>query len=214
VGTFVGPLGAAPDASTSVPAQPTVTSLVGQVQAFYAQIKTFSSDFTQTFLVKAHGKTEVRQGHVVFEKPGKMSWRYRDSGRVVSDGRTLSMYQPDIQQMTVHPLAGTQYPAALSFLMGQGNLSQAFDFQLIQPTRPLIGTWILQGTPKTASSGGGYRLVYFYVDAATTQVRKVELVDEQNNRNTFEFVDPVVNEPAPSGEFSFTPPTGTQIVQR
>jgi outer membrane lipoprotein carrier protein len=66
------------------------------------------------------------------------------------------------------------------------------------------------GTP--LSSNAPYATVVFYVDAATSQVRKVSILDAQGNRNQFEFVNPVVNVPAPSGVFNFTAPPGTQIV--
>jgi len=210
MGFVAGPTNAAPDAGTVAPAPPSATQIVSSIQAFYAQMKTFNSDFKQQFVKKVYSKTDTRQGRVFFEKPGKMSWRYSDNGRVVSDGQVLKMYEPDNQQQIVHSLAGTQYPAALSFLTGQGNLGQSFAFRLVQPTQPIPGTWILEGTPM--SPGTGYQRVVFYVDAATTQVRKITLIDDQQNRNTFEFLNPVVNVPSPSGEFTFTPPPGTKIV--
>jgi outer membrane lipoprotein carrier protein len=209
LGSLSAPIGAAPDASANVPAPPSAVAVAALVQAFYAQLRTFSSDFKQEFTVKAYDKKETRAGHVVFEKPGKMSWRYADQLRVVSDGQMLKMYDPNNQQLLVQPLAGTQYPAALTFLMGQGNLTQSFDFQLADPKKPLPGTLILEGIPKTAST---YQKVLFYVDEATSQVRKIALVDAQHNVNVFEFINPVVNVPSPAGEFTFTPPPGTRVV--
>ena len=126
---------AAPDAGTVAPASPSPAQIVSSVQAFDGQMKTFNSDFKQQFVNKLYSKTQTRQGRVFFEKPGKMSWRYSAGDRVVSDGQDLKMYEPSNQQVIVHSLSGTQYPAALSFLTGQGNLGQSFNFVWsIQPS--------------------------------------------------------------------------------
>jgi outer membrane lipoprotein-sorting protein len=76
------------------------------------------------------------------------------------------------------------------------------------------------GVTKVASVEGvdEYRLanglqVLLYVDAGTSQVRRVLILDAQGNRNRFDFNTPLVNTPIPSGEFTFTPPEGTQIVR-
>ena len=73
-------------------------------------------------------RARLRQDHrqprsVVFEKPGKMSWRYTNNGnRVVSDGKLVKVYEKENKQMYEQPLDKSQYPAALSFLVGGGNL--------------------------------------------------------------------------------------------
>jgi outer membrane lipoprotein carrier protein len=208
----VGAFHPSPDAAAQGVAttpQPAPGAIAASVDAFYAQIRTFSSDFNQEFFIKVHpGASRRSHGRVVFQKPGRMSFQSDNGNRVVSDGQVLKMYEPSNQQMIVQSLAGTQYPAALAFLMGQGNLTASFTFQLLGPNIP--GTYRLVGTP--VSSNAPYAKVVFYVDAATSQVRKVSILDAQGNRNQFEFVNPIVNQPSPAGAFVFTPPPGTQIV--
>jgi outer membrane lipoprotein carrier protein len=58
-----------------------------------------------------------------------------------------------------------------------------------------------------------YQRVLFYVDAATSQVRRVLVLDAQGNRNRFDFDEPVVNEAIPASEFRFVPPPGTALVK-
>jgi outer membrane lipoprotein carrier protein len=53
-----------------------------------------------------------------------------------------------------------------------------------------------------------------YVDAATAQVRRVLLVDAQGNRNRFDFSSPTVNTKVEPTEFTFAPPSGTQIIRQ
>ena len=195
-------------------AGPTAAQVAAQVQAFYNQTKTFQAHFKQEYYIKMHDKREASEGQVAFEKPGKMSWNYDqpNGNRVVSNGQELKVYQPSMQQMFVQPVDKSQYPAALSFLMGQGQLTSSFDLRLLDPaTVKFAGGWVLEGTPKQATPA--YQKVLLYVDAATSQVRRVLILDAQGNRNRFDFDNPLVNTPVPPDSFTFTPPAGTQIVK-
>lgn len=194
---------------------PPVETVVSQVQEFYNKTTTFKSDFDQTFLVKAYNITKKSHGSVVFQKPGKMDWSYVEpaGNRVVSDGTTLNVYEANNQQLYKQPVSASQYPAALSFLTGQGQLSSSFDFELRDGAGPLgfPGGYVLIGTPKTPTSA--YQKVLFYVDKQTMQIRSVLILDAQNNRNRFDFLNPRVNEPVDPNQFVFVPPPNTTVVQ-
>jgi outer membrane lipoprotein carrier protein len=198
-------------ASASVP---TVVQAVSGVQSFYDKSITFKSDFQQKFWVKAYNHEKTSSGHVTFAKPGKMEWVYDDpkDNRVVSDGKIIRVYEAGNKQMFEQPVDTTQYPAALSFLTGVGKLSDSFDFELFPGAEMKFpGGYVLVGTPKQATAA--YSKVLFYVDAATSQVRRVMVIDGQGNRNRFDFQSPRVNEPVAPSQFTFTPPPGTSIVR-
>ena len=195
-------------------ATPSAGDIAAKVQAFYNQTKTYQASFKQEYYIKMHDKREASEGQVAFEKPGKMSWKYDqpNGNRVVSNGQELKVYQPAMQQMFVQPVDKSQYPAALSFLMGQGQLTSSFDLRLLDAAMMKFeGGWVLEGTPKQTTPA--YQKVLLYVDAATSQVRRVLILDAQGNRNRFDFDNPKVNTPVPAGEFIFSPPAGTQIVK-
>lgn len=187
--------------------------IINRVQAFYDKTSTFKAGFKQRYIVKAYDKTKDSSGSVIFEKPGKMSWRYTSNGnRVVSDGTVIKIYEKENKQMYEQPLAKTQYPAALSFLTGQGKLKQNFKFNLQNSkVMKFESGYVLEGLPLQPTAA--YERVFFYVDAATYQVRRVLIIDAQGNRNRFDFVTSEVNTKAPQGEFAFTPPAGTQVIR-
>lgn len=194
---------------------PSATDIAIRVQAFYDQTKTFQADFKQEYLIKIHPDAPRKsQGRVVFEKPGKMSWTYDqpNGNRVVSDGKILKVYERENQQMFEQPVDKSQYPAALSFLLGQGSITGSFTLRTLDASAMKYENgWVLEGTPKDPTPA--YQKVLLYVDAATAQVRRVLILDAQGNRNRFEFVNPIVNTPVAQGEFSFSPPAGTQVVK-
>jgi outer membrane lipoprotein carrier protein len=191
-----------------------VAKSVADVQAFYNASTTFRSDFEQKFWVKAYSTEKSSRGHVTFAKPGKMDWVYDDphDNRVVSDGNVIKVFDAANKQMFEQPIDKSQYPAALSFLTGTGQLAQSFDFDRVCGDQMKFpGGYVLVGTPKQPTPA--YSKVLFYVDTATSQVRRVMVIDGQGNRNRFDFINPQINQPAPPGEFRFTPPPGTSIVK-
>jgi outer membrane lipoprotein carrier protein len=203
-----------PVPSAGPPGASSADVAVEHVQAFYDKSTSFKSEFQQKFWVKAYNTEKSSRGHVTFAKPGKMSWVYEDpkDNRVVSDGNVIKVYEAVNKQMYEQPIDKSQYPAALSFLTGTGKLADTFDFQVVSGDEMKFpGGYVLVGTPKQATPA--YSKVLFYVDTATSQVRRVMVIDWQGNRNRFDFLGPKVNEPVAPSEFAFTPPPGTSIVR-
>lgn len=191
----------------------TAAEIANRVQAFYDRTKTYRAGFRQRYVIEMHDRTIDSQGSVVFEKPGKMSWRYDNNGnRVVSDGKIIRIYEKENKQMYEQPLEKSQYPAVLSFLTGGGNLQDTFKLTKLDARQMKVeGAHVLLGEPKEPSPA--YQKVFLYIDAATYQVRRVVLLDAQRNRNRFDFVNPEVNVKALSSEFAFVPPKGTQVIR-
>ncbi len=195
-------------------APPTADELGARVQKFYDATKTFRATFKQTYTIKVQNVQKVSTGKVVFEKPGKMSFKYDapNGNRVVSDGNTIRVYEKDNEQMYEVPVTKSQYPAALAFLMGKGQLTRDFTLRLLDAAQMKFeGGYVLEGTPKEATPA--YQKMLLYVDAATNQVRRVLILDAQGNRNRFDFEAPAVNEPVAKDEFNFAAPPGTKVIR-
>lgn len=185
---------------------PTVQQAVANVQGFYDHTQTFQSDFDQTFLAKAYNQTTRSTGHVAISKPGKMNWVYVDpkGNRVVSDGTTLWIHDAKNDQTIKQPVTKASLPSALSFLTGQGNLANDYTFTMLTGAQANFpGGYVLVGTPKVPNPA--VTSVVFYVDQATSQVRRGMFIDGQGNRNSFEFKNPKVNLPVAPGQFVVPP---------
>lgn len=213
------PTAPAPPAASAQPPSPPPESaadtaaLVTKVQAFYDSTTSFVSPFTQEFFVKSHNVRKESKGTVSFSKPGKMAWDYLDpaGNRVVSDGTILKVYEAANKQMFEQNVDKSQYPAALSFLLGTGKLGDSFTFVMYKgDAMNFPGGKVLVGTPKVGNAA--YTKVLFYVDVNTSHIRRALIVDAQGNRNRFDFVDPKVNTPIPDNTFQLVPPAGTQVI--
>jgi outer membrane lipoprotein carrier protein len=200
-----------PSQGTTAPL--TASELADRVQAFYDKTKTFKARFKQRYFVAAYRKTKDSHGTVVFQKPGKMSWRYENNGnRVVSDGKSIRVYERDNKQMYEQSIDKSQYPAALSFLLGNAKLKTEFYLKkLDEKSLGYEGGFVLMAVPKDPTPA--YQKLLLYVDAGTYQVRRVLMIDAQQNRNRFDFLAPVVNQPVAPQEFHFQAPPGTRVIK-
>lgn len=201
-------------APAAKPGAPTADEVAARVQKFYDGTKTYRASFKQVYFIKVQNKKKNSSGKVVFEKPGKMSFVYDspNGNRVVSDGKVIKVYEKEAEQMYETPVKKSQYPAALSFLLGEGKLAKDFSLKLLDSsTMKFEGGYVLQGTPKEASPA--YQKMLLYIDGDTAQVRRVLILDAQGNKNRFDFTSPVLNKPVEKSEFEFTPPKGTKIIK-
>lgn len=202
----------APGAKKPPVAELSADQLVDRVQGFYDKTKTFKAGFEQRFWVRAYNRTKDSKGQVIFEKPGKMSWRYTNGNRVVSDGKNIKVYEAENKQMYEQQMDKSQYPAALSFLIGGGSLKKSFQLKKVDPAlMKFEGGYVLLGLPREPTPA--YQKILLYVDAATYQVRRVLMLDAQGNKNRFDFIRPEVNRKSPPSEFEFRPPPGTQVIR-
>jgi outer membrane lipoprotein carrier protein len=205
---------AAPPPPTTGPGAPgSADAIADRVQAFYDQAKTYKAKFKQRFTIYAYNRTKDSSGEVVFSKPGKMRWKYTSNGNeVVSDGKQIKIYEKENKQMYLQQVDKTQYPAALSFLLGNGSLRKEFALTKLDAEQfKFPGGYVLLGTPRAPTPA--YQKILFYIDANTAQVRRVLLVDAQKNRNRFDFEEARANEVVTHATFNFTPPPGTSVVK-
>ena len=181
----------------------------------FAAKKTFSARFKQENTLKVSGVVKKATGTVIAERPNKVSFRYDapSKNRVVSDGVKLKVYIAEDETMYVSSVDKTEYPGALAFIMGKG-LAPSFTFTFNDKAQ-FAGGPVLLGKPRAPSQF--YETALFYVDDALRKardpgvLRRVLLVDAQGNRNRFDFEGVTVPASVDPSEFTFTPPTGTQI---
>lgn len=193
-------------------------AIARQIDAIFAAKKTFSAKFKQQFTLKVTGATKDSTGVVLVERPNKISFRYDPPSkqRIVSDGSTIKVYMGDEGQMTEMPVAKTEYPGALAFMMGSG-IAKSFDFT-INTRAKWDGGVVLDGKPLTASPTN--ELTMFFIDKALLDrsdpgaMKSLLIVDAQGNRNRFTFESVTQPDRIDPAEFSFTPPPGTNILRQ
>lgn len=188
-----------------------VDTLAARVQAFYDAVQTYHADFEQTYTNEAMGETQVSSGHVYFKKPGRMRWDYAtpEPKHLISNGRTLWVYEPEFQQVYQQDLSTSDLPTAVRFLMGEGNLEE--DFR-ISPAEcgERTGVHCLHLVPR--ASQGQYRSLEFVVSADDYSVLETTIVDPVGNTNRFVFSNASTSDELPDEGFEFTPTPDMRII--
>ncbi|WP_437875357.1 LolA family protein [Sorangium sp. So ce513] len=192
-------------------------AVAAEVDTIFVGKKTYLARFKQEHTQKVSGAVKKQSGTLSVEKPNKLSFRYDppSQNRIVSDGVSLKVYVAEDRQMFVTPVQRSEYPGALSFLMGHG-LRPSFTFTFNEKAS-FEGGPVLVGKPRTPTPH--YEFVMFYIDKALLAkkdpgvIRRVLIVDAQGNRNRFDFENASQPPSIDPAEFRFTPPPGTDVKQ-
>jgi len=193
-------------------------SVVEIVQGRYEAMKGLAADFEQSTesVVLSMGDVGegddapvTSRGHVVFSKPGRMRWAYREpqESYVISDGRTLWIHDVAARQVTRVPV-GEEYltGAALQFLLGDGKLSDTFEIEAAECSASAVA---LELRPRIPAS---YERLTMTADVASGLVSETSIVDLFGNRTRIRFRNIVVDPATSDGAFRFEPPAGVEIV--
>lgn len=190
-------------------------ALARRVQSRYESVRDLSARFAQTTqsvaLGEGSGSESRSTGEVVFAKPGKMRWRYGepDPSVVVSDGETLWIYDPELQEVQRHPVEeGFLSGAAVQFLLGQGNLLETFE---VSAGSPCDGeTVTLELLPREDAS---YERLQLRVERESGAIRGTTVVDLFGNRTEVTFEDVRTNTDPADSLFEFEPPEDARVLE-
>lgn len=192
----------------------TLDEAVRGLEGAYARINDLKAEFKQTAFNKSLNQKIPAKGTMYVKKGGKLRWEYVDPTpqEIVSDGRTLWVYTPSLNQVNTGPAPEALAGPAGSFLAGLGKVREQFDVRFLNPAQPVDGDGlvVLDLVPKQATPTL-VRLI-LAVDPRTWEVRKAVVYDQLENTVTMQFSRLVVNGGLPDTLFSFVPPKGVATV--
>jgi outer membrane lipoprotein carrier protein len=185
----------------------TVQQVLANVQTLNAGTRTFSATFTQDYLAHAYNTHKTSNGSVTIA--GMLSdWSYVTPAgqRIVSNATDICVYQPAEKQIYKQSTNQSQYPV-IALLM-QSNFASHFTFTLAAGSK--LGGYVLEGTPMTPTVT--YEKVLVYVDAQTFEIRRVMILDAQQNQNRFDFTNMQRNAPNVTATFAINAPPNVTFV--
>lgn len=198
------PRGPAPDCAAEVAAR---------VQARYDGVQSLRARFVQRTRNVAFGgdsgpEAEPARGRVEFAKPGRMRFEYEapDPSLVVSDGKTLWIYDPTAKEVQVLPVdQGFLSAAAIQFLLGQGRLVESFEVSALAcaPDRSELGL-----RPRAEAT---YDRIEIAVDP-NGWIRESTVLDLLGNRTHLAFDDIETGGALGAERFRFEPPAGVRVL--
>ena len=161
-------------------------NLLQLIQTQYQSIQSFSGHFVQTSH-RANSETTPRkaEGTVSYKRPGKMRWLYAppEEQLLVTNGETLWLFDPLLENVTVQKLAKLTDGTALSFLLGLGDLNA--DFKRRKISKSLLENpdgLIVELVPNKQTANLAF--IQLEVHPDTYNLQKIALMDQHGNYRT------------------------------
>lgn len=181
---------------------------VARLTQLLEKSQTLTGRFSQMTLDGSGTQLQETTGEMTLQRPGLFNW-HTDAPQeqlMVSDGKKVSLWDPDLQQVTIKTLDQrlTQTPALL--LSGDvSKISESFDI-----TAKEAGG-VLDFTLKPKSKDtlfDNLRLSF-----RNGLINDMQLVDNVGQRTNILFTGVKANEPVPAGKFQFQVPKGADVIQ-
>lgn len=136
-------------------------------------------------------------------RPGRFEWTYEKPyvQRIMSDGETLWIHDPELFQVTQKALKGALPSTPAAILFGERNLEEDWNVTEISST-------VLEARPK--KSDGSFESVQIEFDDKGELVR-MQLVDTFAQRTSLVFGN-IVRENMDPASFKLEIPEGTEVV--
>ncbi|HET8578612.1 MAG TPA: outer membrane lipoprotein chaperone LolA [Methylomirabilota bacterium] len=188
--------------------------VVAGLEATYGKVTDLRAEFVQTAHNRSLGQDIKAEGVVYLKKGGKMRWDYKNPSpqQIVSDGTTLWVYTPELNQVNKGSAPKALAGPAGSFLAGLGKVRDQFTVRFLNPATKVdaAGRPVLDLTPKSPTPLLT-RLV-LSVDPKDSVVRQAVIYDQFQNTVTMTFSKVTLNAGLSDSLFTFTPPKGAAVV--
>ena len=193
---------------------PSLDEVIKNIETAYGRINDLKAEFSQTAFNKSLNQSIPAQGTVYLKKGGKLRWEFADPTpqQIVSDGTTVWVYTPALNQVNVGPAPEALAGPAGSFLAGLGRVREHFTVRFLNPAEPRDrdGNVVLDMVPKAALPTMS-RLVLAF-DPRSWEVRRGVVYDQFENTVTMQFRKPAVNTGLADSLFTFVAPKGVATV--
>ncbi|GHB27644.1 outer membrane lipoprotein chaperone LolA [Salinicola rhizosphaerae] len=171
-------------------------------------LKTYSADFKQQILDASGSSLQDTSGHMWLSRPGHFRWEVNDPYRqlVVSDGDDVTLYDPDLQQVTIQPLDDrvTHTPA----LLLSGSASQLADnYDVTRQQQGATETFTL--VPQANDTLFEQLKLTFYSE----KLDALQMTDSTGQRTAIDFDNAETNVSIDPAQFQFDIPEGADVVR-
>ena len=173
-------------------------SLIGEL----ARVASLAGSFTQQQFGNDGSLLQESSGNFVMQRPQMLRWETQDPfpQLLVTDGATVWLYDPDLEQVTVSRLE--QQISSSPAVILSGDLDTIRRHYKVSGRK---GDYLLQ--PKDDQAFTQLRLRF-----RDDKLAAMELLDSLGQTTRFEFSSVRAAEPQPKSFFTFEPPAGSDIL--
>lgn len=179
---------------------------IEKMQAFVAESRSASARFVQTQLDNKGRKISSTQGKLSFSRPGKFRWEYEKPYEqlIVGDGAKLWIYDKDLNQVTVKKLDGALGSSPAALLAGSNEMEEHYQLSAKGMKGGL--DWV-EAFPRDESLFQKVRMGF-----NGNNLEAMDLYDHLGQVTSIKFTRVEKNPRLNDSVFSFTPPTGADVI--
>lgn len=177
--------------------------------AFTKGLKSLDGRFSQQVFDPKGKLKEKSAGRVALSAPRLFRWEYSTPypQQVIADGRSVWIYEPDLQQVTKRPQGAEERNSPLTALLDPKRLEAQF---VVREAGVSDGVEWLALTPKGEGSAAGVRSARLGFKAGG--LARMQVVDQLGQRTEISFTAWKRNAALPAATFRFTPPKGVDVI--
>jgi outer membrane lipoprotein carrier protein len=179
-----------------------------RLEQFLAGLTTLTAGFEQQLFDEYGELMETATGEVAISKPGKFRWEYQQpySQLIVTDGSTLWVYDVDLEQVSVNPVANGGAGSPAELLVGDLDLDQHYD---------IVEAGVEDGVAWVSLTPRGDTTQYNSIEIGldSSEIRGMKLRDNLNQLTTIRFDHVLRNGEIAEDRFNFVPPPGVDVMQ-
>lgn len=182
---------------------------LAQLREFVAASASAKGEFSQRVIKSTGQPGASSSGTFSFKRPGQFRWEVQKpyAQSIVSDGQTLAIFDPDLNQATMRKLTNALGSTPAAILFGTGDLDAAFE---LTPGAKRDGVEWLEATPRERDSG--YERIGIGMRDGEPAAMEIRDAFGQLTQITFTRIER--NPQLDPGTFKFVPPAGADVIRQ
>jgi outer membrane lipoprotein carrier protein len=175
---------------------------------FATNVKSGRANFTQTVTSVDGARKKTSSGQFEFVRPNRFRFVYAKpfEQQIVADGQKVWLYDVDLNQVTVRPMAQALGSTPAALLAG-ATLDKEFDLKAVTPAEGL--EWV-QASPRVKEGP----IQSLRVGFKGKELAALDIVDAFGQRSALRFTALEQNIKLSDEQFRFTPPKGADVIQQ
>ena len=191
----------------AVHASANTNDVLAQLDAFTMDLKSFTADFDQTLYGADSEVIRSNSGSLLLKRPGKFIWRYQgaDTQEFIADGKSIWVYDKELDQVSVNPLSDRLGGTPLVLLMGGTRLDEQFEVTVLAESDGI--RWV-----ELLPIDGGADFEALYNGLNDAGLAAMELRDNLGQATQIQFKNFKPDVELDDAQFNFVPPKGVDVI--
>lgn len=193
--------------ATLIAAPAHANDVLDRLRAFTMELKSFTADFEQSLYSADSELLKNDVGELILKRPGKFIWRYDGEGaqEFISDGKSLWMFDKDLDQVTVNALDDRLGGTPLVLLTGGVPLEDQFTVTVLGASDGI--DWV-ELVPKDNSTD--FESLFIGLDQSG--LAAMELRDNLGQATQIQFSNFKPDVALDDKQFDFVAPKGVDVI--